>query len=112
MSTIQQLPPIGRPGDCRALRRVHIGDVSATYVVDGMISIRPSHSSPTFLPRTGPIGRYFPPGQFQADECRWSTRRTPGTALLTDTGVGLVVSKFHLGSPDFDSMLDILRRLG
>lgn len=113
MSETRQVPPTGRLGDPSAVRSFRFGDVTATYVVDGVISIRPA----AFFPDV-PV----------TDWSRWPDLLSPdglmlmsaggllverqGQRLLIDAGVGPVVWEFPWGVADCGSMLDVLSMLG
>jgi glyoxylase-like metal-dependent hydrolase (beta-lactamase superfamily II) len=104
---------IGGPGDPAAVRSLPLDDVIATYVVDGVLAMRPT----AFFPG---IPRDY-----------WSTRPellTPRgemlmsaggllieqdrKALLIDTGVGTTTTDFAFGSVDCGSMIDVLETIG
>ncbi|OBG24625.1 MBL fold metallo-hydrolase [Mycobacterium sp. 852002-51057_SCH5723018] len=112
MNSIQQLPPLGRPGDPSAVRSFQFGDVTATYVVDGVVSIRPTAFFPD-IPATH-WSRWpellDPDGQMLMSAGGLLIERQ-GQRLLIDTGVGPVVSEFPWGSTNCGSMLDVLALL-
>jgi glyoxylase-like metal-dependent hydrolase (beta-lactamase superfamily II) len=104
---------IGRAGDPSAVRSLRLGDVVATYVVDGVLAMRPD----TFFPGA--------PSEY------WSTRPellTPrgemlmsagglliehdGKTLLIDAGVGTMTTEFAFGGVDCGSMIDVLDAIG
>jgi glyoxylase-like metal-dependent hydrolase (beta-lactamase superfamily II) len=104
---------IGGPGDPAAVRCLRIDDVSATYVVDGVLCMHP--------------GAFFPdiPSDY------WSARpelctatgdllisaggllvERDGTRLLIDAGVGTMKRRFTFGDVDCGSMIEVLDALG
>src|SRR5262245_28565730 len=104
---------IGRPGDSAAVRSLRLDGVIATYLVDGVLAMRPT----VFFPG---IPREF-----------WSTRPELLTAggellmsaggllveidrktLLIDAGVGTTTTDFAFGGVTCGSMLDVLRAVG
>ena len=104
---------IGRPGDPAAVRSLRLADVVATYLVDGVLTMRPI----VFFPGI--------PHEY------WSTRPELLTAggellmsaggllveldrkvLLIDAGVGTMTTDFAFGGVDCGSMLDVLRAIG
>jgi len=104
---------VGRPGDSAAVRSLRLDDVTATYLVDGVLAMRPT----VFFPG---IPREY-----------WSTRPELLTAggemlmsaggllieldrklLLIDAGVGTTTMDFAFGGVDGGSMLDVLRAVG
>ena len=112
MSTAGALS-IGRLGDPSAVRSLQLDDVIATYVVDGVLTMRPTEFFPAI------------PGDY------WSARpelftangRMPmsaggllierdGKSLLIDTGVGTTATDFALGGVDCGSMIDVLEAIG
>ena len=113
MTTIRPVPPIGRPGDPSAVRSVRLGDVVATYVVDGVIMIRPR----AFFPDIPADEWAAWPEVFSASgEMPMSAGglmiERGGQRLLIDAGVGPLVSDFVYGSIDCGSLLDVLATLG
>lgn len=113
MSATQQIPPIGRPGDPSAVRSFRFGDVTATYVVDGVISIRPA----AFFPDVSATDWSRWPDLFSPDGLMLMSAggllvERQGQRLLIDTGVGPVVPEFPWGVADCGSMLDVLSMLG
>jgi hypothetical protein len=45
---------IGQPGDLMAVRSFMFDDVTATYVVDGVLTMRPAEIFPAYQAATGP----------------------------------------------------------
>jgi glyoxylase-like metal-dependent hydrolase (beta-lactamase superfamily II) len=100
---------IGRPGDPAAVRSLTFDDVAATYVVDGVLTMRPE----TFFPET--------PDQAWDHLCTASGEllmsaggllvRIAGMTVLIDAGVGMMTSSIALGGVDCGSMLDVLYAL-
>jgi glyoxylase-like metal-dependent hydrolase (beta-lactamase superfamily II) len=107
------IPSVGRPGDPAAVRSLTFDDVVATYVVDGVVTMRPE----TFFPA---VPRDY-----------WSTHpelctasgdllmsaggllvERNGLALLIDAGVGAMTTDFVFGSVNCGSMIDVLGTLG
>jgi glyoxylase-like metal-dependent hydrolase (beta-lactamase superfamily II) len=100
---------IGLPGDPAAVRSLTFDDVAATYVVDGVLTMRPE--------------RFFPETPRQA----WDRLCTPagdlvmsaggllveigGTTVLIDAGVGTVTKSFAFGEVDCGSMMEVLDAL-
>jgi glyoxylase-like metal-dependent hydrolase (beta-lactamase superfamily II) len=106
-------PSIGRPGDPAAVRSLTFDDVVATYVVDGVLTMRAA----TFFP--GIPSAY------------WSARpelctatgdllmsaggllvERDSTTLLIDAGVGTMTKDFVFGTVDCGSLIDVLDTLG
>jgi glyoxylase-like metal-dependent hydrolase (beta-lactamase superfamily II) len=95
---------IGRAGDPSAVRSLRLGDVVATYVVDGVLAMRPD--------------MFFP--EIPSDY--WSTTPevlTPrgemlmnAGGLLIDAGVGTMTTDFAFGGVDCGSMIDVLGAIG
>jgi glyoxylase-like metal-dependent hydrolase (beta-lactamase superfamily II) len=104
---------IGRPGDPAAVRSLTFDHVAATYVVDGILTMRPA----TFFPDI--------PSDY------WSARpelctatgdlvmsaggllvESDGETVLIDAGVGTTAKDFAFGSVDCGSLLDVLATLG
>jgi glyoxylase-like metal-dependent hydrolase (beta-lactamase superfamily II) len=112
MSTTQRVPSIGRLSDPSAVRSLQFGDVTATYVVDGVVSIRPE----AFFPKISTTDWSRWPELFNRDgrilmSAGGLLIERQEQRLLIDTGVGPVVSEFVWGSADCGSMLDVLSRL-
>lgn len=112
MSTTRHVPPVGRLGDPSAIRSIQFGDVTATYVVDGVVSIRPE----AFFPDVPATEWSRWPELFDQDgqmpmSAGGLLIERQGQRLLIDTGVGPVVSDFLWGSVDCGSMLDVLSML-
>jgi glyoxylase-like metal-dependent hydrolase (beta-lactamase superfamily II) len=107
---VSTAPTIGRPDAPAAVRSLAFDDVVATYVVDGVISVRPEK----FFPGT------------PADH--WSRLSTQdghllmsaggllvelgGTTVMIDAGVGVMTTDIAFGKVDCGSMLDVLGALG
>src|SRR6201988_1710394 len=104
---------IGRPGDPAAVRSLRLADVVATYLVDGVLTMRPI----VFFPGI--------PHEY------WSTRPELLTAggellmsaggrlveldrkvLLIGAGGGMMTTDFAGGGVDCGAMLDVLRAIG
>lgn len=104
---------IGRPGDPAAVRSLTFDDVTATYVVDGILKMRPA----TFFPD-------IPSGYWSArPELCTATGdlvmsaggllvESDGETVLIDAGVGTTAKDFAFGSVDCGSLLDVLATLG
>jgi glyoxylase-like metal-dependent hydrolase (beta-lactamase superfamily II) len=112
MST-EAMRSIGRPGDPAAVRSLRFDDVRATYVVDGVLTMRPASFFP-LIP-----GEYW---QARPELCTASGDLLMsaggllvdigGQTLLIDAGVGEMAADFDFGSVDCGSMLDVLSSLG
>lgn len=112
MNTFPHIPPIGRPGDPSAVRTLQIGDVTATYVVDGVVSIDPA----AFFPDVPASHWSRWPELFNQDGQMLMSAgglliERQGQRLLIDAGVGPVLYEFPWGSSTFGSMLDVLTSL-
>ena len=104
---------VGRASDRAAVRSLRFDDVVVTYVVDGVLMMRPD--------------KFFPaiPAEF------WSARtdllttggdipmsaggllvELTGTTMLIDAGVGAMTTELGVGSVDCGSMVDVLHTLG
>jgi glyoxylase-like metal-dependent hydrolase (beta-lactamase superfamily II) len=106
-------PSIGRPGDPAAVRSLTFDDVVATYVVDGVLLMRPS----VFFPDVpADYWRARPElctanGDLAMSAGALLVERG-GTTLLIDAGVGTMTRDFSFGRVDCGSMLDVLHALG
>lgn len=112
MNASWQESPIGRFRDPAAVRSFRFGDVTATYVVDGVVSIRAA----AFFPDVPATGWSRWPELFDRDgqmpmSAGGLLIERQGQRLLIDTGIGPVVSDFPWGSIDSGSMLDVLSQL-
>lgn len=102
-------PTIGRPGDPAAVRSLTFDDVAATYVVDGVLTMRPE----TFFPET-PRQAWdhlcTPAGELLMSAGGLLVK-IEGITVLIDAGVGTLTSSIALGGSDCGSMLDVLHAL-
>lgn len=104
---------IGRAGDPSAVRCLRLGDVVATYVVDGVLAMRPD----TFFP--GAPSEYWstrpelltPRGEMLMSAGGLLIERD-GKTLLIDAGVGTMTTEFAFGGVDCGSMIDVLGAIG
>ena len=106
-------PTIGLPGDRAAVRSLRFDDVVATYVVDGVLTMK--------------AAAFFPdiPAEY------WSARpelctasgdllmsaggvllEIGGSKVLIDAGVGALTEVYVIGSVDCGSLVDVLGALG
>lgn len=100
---------VGRLGDPSAVRRVQIDDVVATYVVDGVLAMRPD----TFLPDVPSNYWAAQPERFnEAGEMVLSAGglliERAGESLLIDVGIGPRTASFDLGCIACGALLDVL----
>jgi glyoxylase-like metal-dependent hydrolase (beta-lactamase superfamily II) len=104
---------VGRLGDRAAVRSLRFGDVVATYVVDGVIAMRP----PVFFPGI--------PDEYWAATSELRTAagdllmsaggllvEREGHTLLIDAGVGAVTADFSFGRVDCGALVQVLDDLG
>jgi glyoxylase-like metal-dependent hydrolase (beta-lactamase superfamily II) len=106
-------PSIGRPGDPSAVRSLEIDDVVATYVVDGVLTMRPAAFFPD-IPSDYWSSRpelFTPTGEILMSAGGLLVERD-GTTLLIDAGIGVMTMDFEFGSVDSGSMIDVLDTLG
>jgi glyoxylase-like metal-dependent hydrolase (beta-lactamase superfamily II) len=101
---------IGQPGDPAAVRSLTFDDVVATYVVDGVLTMRPETFFPA-TPRQGWDHLCNPAGELVMSAGGLLVQRA-GTTVLIDAGVGMVSSSFTFGGVDCGSMLEVLDSLG
>ena len=103
-------PTTGRPGDPAAVRSLTFDDVVATYVVDGVLTMRPE----TFFPETPREAweHLCTPGGDLLMSAGGLLVQIAGTTVLIDAGVGMMTASFTFGRVDSGSMLDVLRTLG
>lgn len=113
MSTIPHVRPGGRRGDSFAVRALRFGDVVATYVVDGTVTIRPRAFFPDI---PGEEWAAWPELVDARGEMPMSTGglliERGGRRLLIDAGVGPLASEFVYGFIECGSLLDVLATLG
>jgi len=107
------MPTIGRPNDPSAVRSLRFGDILATYVVNGVITVRADDFFPGVASDCWTDWREL----FHArDEMAMSAGGLlidrGGNALLIDAGVGPAAADIDFGSVDCGSMLDVLAALG
>ncbi len=104
---------IGRPGDPSAVRSLRLGDAVATYVVDGVLTMRPDAFFPA-IPSdywsTRP-NLLTPRGEMLMSAGGLLIERD-GKALLIDAGVGTTKTDFAFGGVDCGSMIDVLGAIG
>lgn len=103
-------PTIGRPGDRAAVRSLTLDDVVATYVVDGVVAVRPE----TFFPETPRDSweHLCTPGGELLMSVGGLLVQIAGTTVLIDAGVGMMTASLTFGRVDSGSMLDVLNTLG
>lgn len=113
MTATEKPPPVGRLGASSAVRSLRLGDVDATYVVDGVVAIRPSAFFPDVPADAWSAWPEFvnARGEIPMSAGGLLVERE-GRTLLIDVGVGALTSKFAYGSVDCGSMLDVLAALG
>ena len=112
MSTAGALS-IGRLGDPSAVRSLQLDDVVATYVVDGVLTMRPA----AFFPAIPSDYWSARPELFTANGTMPMSAgglliERDGKSLLIDTGVGTTATDFALGGVDCGSMIDVLEAIG
>ena len=104
---------IGRPGDSAAVRALRLDDVIATYLVDGVLAMRPTMFFPG-IPREYWSAR--PELLAAGGELLMSAGglliELDRKVLLIDAGVGTTTTDFAFGSVNCGSMLDVLRGVG
>jgi glyoxylase-like metal-dependent hydrolase (beta-lactamase superfamily II) len=103
-------PTIGRPGDPAAVRSLAFDDVTVTYVVDGVLTMRPETFFPE-TPREAWANLSTPAGDLLMSAGGLLVR-IGGTTVLIDAGVGTTTGSFAFGSVNCGSMLDVLDSLG
>jgi glyoxylase-like metal-dependent hydrolase (beta-lactamase superfamily II) len=109
MSTVSA-PTIGRPGDPAAVRQFTLDDVVVTYVVDGVVALRPEK-----LFADAPADAWAHLGNPAGDlmmSCGGLLVQIRGRTLLIDAGIGVMTSSFALGRVDSGAMLDVLAAQG
>jgi glyoxylase-like metal-dependent hydrolase (beta-lactamase superfamily II) len=107
---MSQTATIGQPGDPAAVRSLTFDDVVATYVVDGVLTMRPETFFPA-TPRHGWDHLCTPAGELVMSAGGLLVQ-LQGTTVLIDAGVGTVTSSFAFGGVDCGSMLEVLDALG
>jgi glyoxylase-like metal-dependent hydrolase (beta-lactamase superfamily II) len=103
-------PTVGRPGDPAAVRSLVVDDVTAIYVVDGVLAMSPEKFFPE-VPSEGWADLRTPTGDLLMSVGGLLVR-VAGTTVLFDAGVGAMTASFGLGSADCGSMLDVMGSLG
>ena len=98
-------PTVGRPRDPAAVRSLTFDDVTVTYVVDGVLTMRPEKFFPE-TPRAAWAELCTPAGDLLMSAGGLLVR-IAGTTVLIDAGVGTMTTSFTLGSVDCGSMLDV-----
>lgn len=104
---------VGREGDRAAVRSLTFDDVVATYLVDGVLTMRPKRffpaipaehwsQRPDLLTPAG--GLQMSAGGLLVD--------TGDVTLLIDAGVGPLTTDLGIGSVDCGSMVDVLLAIG
>jgi glyoxylase-like metal-dependent hydrolase (beta-lactamase superfamily II) len=111
--TTERVSSIGRPGDPSAVRSLQLDDVVATYVVDGVVLIRPR----AFFPAIPPDYWAARPELLTTDGIMpMSTGglliEREGKTLLIDAGVGTATVQFAAGDVDCGAMLDVFESIG
>jgi glyoxylase-like metal-dependent hydrolase (beta-lactamase superfamily II) len=110
VNTVPAAPSIGRPQDPAAVRSLSFDDVVATYVVDGVLRMRPE----ALFPET-PVEFWSqvisPAGDLVMSAGALLVEVADATVLI-DAGVGAMTTEISLGSIDCGSMLDVLDGLG
>ena len=101
---------IGQPSDPAAVRSLTFDDVVVTYVVDGVLTMRPETFFPA-TPRQGWNHLCTPAGELVMSAGGLLVQ-LPGTTVLIDAGVGMVSSSLTFGDVDCGSMLEVLASLG
>jgi glyoxylase-like metal-dependent hydrolase (beta-lactamase superfamily II) len=103
-------PTIGRPSDPAAVRSLAFDDVTVTYVVDGVLTMRPE----TFFPETprAAWAELCTPAGDLLMSAGGLLVRIAGTTVLIDAGVGTVTTSFTFGSVDCGSLLEVCGSLG
>jgi glyoxylase-like metal-dependent hydrolase (beta-lactamase superfamily II) len=104
---------IGRPGDPSAVRSLQFDNVVATYVVDGVLQMRPAAFFPA-IPRDYWSAR---PELLTADGTMPMSAgglliERGGTTLLIDAGVGTATVDFPAADVDCGAMIDVLETIG
>lgn len=89
---------IGQPGDPAAVRSLTFDDVVATYVVDGVLTMRPETFFPA-TPRQGWDHLCTPAGELVMSAGGLLVQLA-GTTVLIDAGVGMVTSSFTFGGDE------------
>ena len=104
---------IGRAGDPSAVRSLRLGDVVATYVVDGVLAMRPDMFFPDipsdYWSTTPEL--LTPRGEMLMSAGGLLIERDDKT-LLIDAGVGTMTTDFAFGGVDCGSMIDVLGAIG
>lgn len=103
-------PTIGRPGDPAAVRSVTLDDVVVTYVVDGVVAVRPQIFFPD-TPREAWEDLCNPAGDLMMSVGGLLVQ-IGGRRVLIDAGAGLMASSFDFGEADSGAMLNVLTLLG
>ena len=106
-------PSVGREGDRAAVRSLTFDDVAVTYVVDGVLTMRPEK----FLP--GVPSEYWSahPDLLTSDggvamSAGGLLIELAGTTVLVDAGLGTTTMDSDIGSADSGSMIEVLDAIG